>query len=175
MGTGFAWTLGMAAPSGHLPPLKNFLPLPAATGGSVPLPEGTAPVTAGDTRVSRVAPGGTVELAPAVPWKNGGGGGKDAAVDLVTFGASAEGAMNGMKNHLAIETKAPSMGRDAWDPGEGFELVATLWIKSTRAQQVLGKALEDGGFLAALAGGHVKAALYTDGSIFRLLIWREAV
>lgn len=174
VGTGFAWTLGMAAPSGHMPPLKNFLPLPAAAGGSVPLPKGTAPLTAGDTQVARIAPGGTVELAPAVPWKYSGSG-EDARVDLVTFGPSAEGAMSAMKNHLAIETKAPSMGRDAWDPGEGFEHVATLWIKSTRAKQVLGKALEDGGFLAALAGGHVKAALYTDGTIFRLLLWREAL
>ncbi len=175
-GTGYAWTLGMAASSGHLPALKNFLPLPGAEGGSVPLPEGAAPVTSGDTTVPRTAPAGTVELAPAVPWTNGAAEDeRTPRVDLVTFGPSAEAAMAGMKNHLAVASKAPADPRQAWDPGEGFEHVASAWIKVTRARQLLDRALEPGGFLAALAGGHIRAALYTDGTMLRLLLWREAV
>lgn len=175
-GTGYAWTLGMAAASGHMPALKNFLPLPGAEGGSVPLPEGAAPVTTGDTTVPRTAPAGTVELAPAVPWTNGAAEDeRTPRVDLVTFGPSAEAAMAGMRNHLAVASKPPSDPRQAWDPGEGFEHVASAWIKVTRARQLLDRALEPGGFLAALAGGHIRAALYTDGTMLRLLLWREAV
>jgi hypothetical protein len=132
-------------------------------------------VTTGDTTVPRTAPAGTVELAPAVPWTNGGGEADAPRVDLVTFGPSAEAAMAGMKNHLSIASNPPADPRQAWDPGEGFEHVASAWIKVTRARQVLDRALEPGGFLAALAGGHVRAALYTDGRMLRLLLWRESV
>ena len=175
VGTGYAWTLGLAAASGHLPPLKAFLPLPPAQGGSVPLAEDAAPLTSGDTTVPRKAPAGTVRLAPAVPWTGVDGSGEAGPIDLVTFGPSAEAALEGMKNHLSIASAPPSDPRQAWDPGQGFTHVASGFLKVTRARQVLGRALEPGGFLAALAGGHVRAALYTDGSILRLLLWREAI
>ena len=113
-------------------------------------------------------------MAPVVPWT---GHGHDPApnVDIVTFGPSAEAAMIGMKNHLAVASKPPPEPRDTWDPGADFKPIASFFIKSTRATKLLGKALEPGGFLAALAGGHIRGALYTDGTMLRLLVWREAI
>lgn len=171
VGTGYAWTLGMASASGHLPPLKAFLPMPAGDAMSRDLPEGAAPLTKGDARTERPTPQGTLELAPLVPWPEAG---EDATVDIVTFGPGADAAMVGMKNHLSVASTPPRDAREAWDPGDDMQPVASFFLKSTRAPQVLGKAIEPGGFLAALARGHIRGALYTDGSMFRLLLWRES-
>ncbi len=171
IGTGYAWTLGMVSPSGHLPPLKAFLPLPAEGQTSVDLPANTAPITKGDAATERATPKGTLRLARNVPLAVGDAG-ASPTMDVLTFGPTAEAALEGMRNHLSVKQAAPRPPAADWDPGAGMELVASFFLKSTRAPQILGKALEPGGFLAVLAGGHIRGALYTDGSLFRLLLWR---
>ena len=166
IGTGFAWTVGVAAEHGRLPPLGAFLPALPQGDAQADLPEGAAPLTKGDTTEGRPTPVGRLAAALAVPSNHA-----SWTCDVVTFGPSAREALEGMKNHLGLP--AAQVGEDpraAWDPGEGMALLASFFVRTDRAQALLGKALEPGGVLAPLAGGDLRGALYTDGTRLRLLL-----
>ncbi|MDA1194766.1 MAG: hypothetical protein O2894_06240 [Planctomycetota bacterium] len=165
LGTGFAWTLGLTARSGELPPLGAFLP-PLAS-APTELPADSAPITKGDTQAEREAPAGSLAFAPGAAAPGG-------AIDIVTFGPSARAALEGMTAHLATGPVPIAAPDGAGEPGEGMALVAAFFLAEARASQVLDRALRPGGFLAPLAGGDVRGALYTDGRSLRLLLWKSA-
>jgi hypothetical protein len=161
-----AWTVGLAAPHGSLPPLGAFLPAARPGGDPVELPAGAAPLTRGATAQGDAAPAGHVEAAAALPWAAGGG-----PVDAITFGPGAHGALEGLRAHLGLPSPPRVTDeRAAWDPGPGMRSVATFVVRAARARALLGRALEPGGFLAVLRGGDLHGALYTDGHLLRLQV-----
>jgi len=167
LGTGYAWSLGLTAPAGELPDLTPFLPLPPAGAASLTLPKDAAPLTIGDTTTKRKVPAGTVERALSVL----AGGDRTTEYDLVTFGPGAKEALEEMKASLAKpdgDRAVPSGGDE--ETGAGMRRIASFFLRQRRAEKILGRALRPGGFLAMLANGDVRGALYTDGRILRLLV-----
>ncbi len=154
-GTGYAMTLGVAARDGSHDFFTSGLPVdPAAPWTTAPLAEGAAPITTGDTTVPRKAPAGTIEQRQA----SGRG--------IITLGPSAEAAAEGMVAFLATGP-APVVAPP--DMPKGMHLVASFFLQHRRAERILGRALKPGGFLAMLAGGDIRGALYTDGKVLRLV------
>ncbi|MHC5012152.1 MAG: hypothetical protein ACYTG6_14600, partial [Planctomycetota bacterium] len=151
-GTGYAWTLGLAAPSGALPDLSAFHEAFPGGPGRGTFADGEMSITLANTRVDRRSPAGEVVRAQA--------GGQD----VVTAGTVAEDALARFEAHLATGR------RRAWPapPEEGLRLVASFWLSRVRARTILAGELEPGGFLAALAEGDIEGALWTDGRILRL-------
>jgi hypothetical protein len=157
-GSAHAISIGLAAKT--LPPLEGFLPMPPVGASEVPLPADQAALTLGTSEAGLAAPAGTIVRGSA-----------PGDLDVVAFGAGARGVLENLRAHrsAAIEP-APVPGAPAAEAG--FRLFARFRIAAARAHLLLGRALEPGGFLAALDGGDLHGTLSTDGRVLRLETWR---
>jgi len=157
VGTGYAMTVGVA---GEVPDLGPFLPLPAAGASSAPLPAGAAPLSVGDTTTEREVPPGTVERRKA------------GGVDVLTFGPSAKEAAEGYVSAAAAGTPAFPKFADPWPATEAAARpVARFFLNERRAEKVLGRALQPGGFLAMLRGGDIHGKVELVDGVVRLSAW----
>jgi hypothetical protein len=144
-----AWTIGVAAPRGRLPPLAHFLPDLPPTPGSAPLAEGAAPILAYQARAGKPSPAGKIVRAETGPF------------DVVAFGVDAEALAS------AID---PAAG--PWTPPTppepGLRLLASFFLDEPRASKILAALLAPRGFLMALSGGDLSGEVWTDGETLRL-------
>ncbi len=160
IGTGYAMSVGIGAAHADLPALGAFLPLPDAGVASVPLPEGAAPITVGDTTIARKVPAGTVERR-SLP-----------NVEILTFGPGAKQAAEGFVSAAAAGTSAlPGDPGPAWTTQDAVRPVLRFFLSRRRAQAVLGNALHPGGFLAMLAGGDIHGRVEAADGVVRLTAW----
>lgn len=160
VGTGYAMTLGVASRGSPLPDLSAFLPLPSGDATAGPLPKGAAPITVGDTTTDRKVPAGTIERR-APP-----------GAEILTFGPSAKQAAEGFVAALAAGTLAfPTESGPTWETSDEVRPVARFFLGQLRAQAVLGRALQPGGFLAMLSGGDIHGRVEVVDGVVRLTAW----
>jgi hypothetical protein len=160
VGTGYAMTVGAASRSAPLPDLSAFLPVPAGDATSVPLPEGAAPLTVGDTTTERKVPGGTVEHR------------RLPGAEVLTFGPSAKQAAEGFVAAVAAGALAlPTAAGPVWKTTGEVRPIARFFLGQMRAEMVLGRALQPGGFLAMLSGGDIHGRVEVVDGVVRLTAW----
>jgi hypothetical protein len=154
-GTGYAWTLGFAAPRDALPDLSSFFAdgLPAF-GARREIAAGAAPLTVPE-------PGGGTPSPPATLLRARG-----EAFDVLLVGATAAESLARFETERAAGRTAEPPPR----PEAPWRLVAAFGLSEARARQILGDQLKDGGLLYPLAGGDVEGAILTDGKVLRLEI-----
>ena len=152
-GTGYAWTLGLAAPGEGLPPLAPFHPAIPSAVGEAEAAAGELALTLADLQLDRQAPAGQILRR------------KVGALDLVTLGVAAEEAWRRFETWMARgETRRSRLAA----PPAGWHVVATFGLVEARAGTLLGNELKRGGLLTALAGGDIEGRLLTDGNTLRL-------
>ncbi len=160
VGTGYAISVGAAARGAPLPDLSAFLPLPSGEATSVALPEGAAPLTVGDTTTDRKVPGGTVERR------------RLPGAEVLTFGPSARQAAEGFVAAVAAGTPAlPTDAGPVWETTGEVRPIARFFLGQLRAEMVLGRALQPGGFLAMLSGGDIHGRVEVVDGVVRLTAW----
>lgn len=151
-GTGYAWTLGVAAP-GPLPPLAPFHPAVPEEVGDAEAAAGTLPLTLADLQLDRTSPAGRILRRAA------------SDLDIVVLGPAAEEAWRRFETWLA---RGESRRSPLPAPPAGWHVVATFGLVEARARSILGDELKRGGLLAALAGGDIEGRVLTDGVTLRL-------
>jgi hypothetical protein len=160
LGTGYAVTVGVASGQTLLPVLRPFLPLPPEGATSAPLPAGAAPLTVGDTTTERKVPAGSVE------WRRLPNG------EVLTFGPSAKEAAEGFTAAASANTLAfPQETGPAWQASGPVRPLARFFLRQQRAEMVLGRALQPGGFLAMLSGGDIHGRVEVADGVVRLTAW----
>lgn len=148
-GIGYAWTLGLAAPEGALPPLAPFHPAFPADVGEAEVGAGELLLTRADLQHDRTAPAGRILRRRA------------QGLDVVVAGAAAEETWRRFETSLAQGERRPVPE----PPGEGLHLIATFGLVEARARTLLGDELERGGLLHVLKGGDIEGAVWTDGRV----------
>lgn len=159
-GSAPALTIGLAGR--RLPDLGSFLPRPASGEDSIALPPAAAALTRGSLAERVTTPSGTIAATV------GQGG-----LQMLAFGVGARGMLATMGSYMAAGLSPPTDQGFSTYADAQFRVFATFYIQQARARLLLGRALEPGGFLAALAQGNLHGALSTDGRVVRLEAWNS--
>jgi hypothetical protein len=143
-----AWTIGVAGPRGSVPDLSPWIAGWPGGEEGIDLPPGAAPLVVYDAASKRPVPAAHAVLR------------RVDSLDLAAVGPEATTLLPTFSAGTALAVPAP--------PAAGWRLVAAFHLDEPRAQKVLRQELDPHGLLAALGGGAIDGAAWTDGTTLRV-------